>query len=143
MSSRNFATGFFWVICAALPSAYLTAADGKKPEKQEEGVVIDFSNWSVKTDVDVTLQIEYDGLMGRPATWGEGPGFEPADFAQAYYESLKTAGVRVERFDGTKVRILGWEDKQGVFHKAMKGTVTSKTLKPELLPKVINPGKRG
>jgi hypothetical protein len=132
--------------CAALISAgHTKAADDKKDEKKpDEGVVIDFSNWSVCYNVeDVTLQIAYNGVLGEPVRYESGNGVSSEDFAFVYYKLLKSAGVKVEFFDKTKVRIISWEDKKGVTHPAIKGTVTSKTLKPEQLPKVTNPGKKG
>ena len=47
----------------------------------------------------------------------------------------------MEYFDKTKVRILGWTDKKGLYHPAIAGTVKSKKLKPEQIPKVTNPKK--
>lgn len=147
MLFRSFAVTLTWAVCGVLLSGEaVRAEDEKKPEKKSEvGVVIDFANWSVCYNVeDVSLQVEFEGVaVGKPVQYEGGNGVTAEDFAQMYYQLLKTAGAKVEHFDKTKVRILGWEDKKGVFHPAIKGTVTSKTLKPEQLPKVTNPGKKG
>jgi type II secretory pathway component PulK len=145
MLFRAYVVGLLWTFCALLGTADAgRAAEDKKPEKKaEEGVVIDFSNWSVETDVDdVTFQIQYEGFLDTPDRYTGGNGTTASEFAQMYYELLKTAGVKVERFDKTKVRIIGWEDKDKVFRRAIKGTVTSKKLKAEQIPQVTNPGPK-
>src|SRR5262245_60475109 len=147
MLFRSLAATLVWTVCSVpLSGEAARAEDEKKPEKKSEaGVVIDFSNWSVCYNVeDVSLQVEFEGVaVGKPVRYEGGNGVMPAEFAQMYYELLKTWGAKVEHFDKTKVCIIGWEDKKGVFHPAIKWTVTSKTLKPEQLPKVTNPSKKG
>jgi hypothetical protein len=147
MLLRALVVGLLSVSCVLLTSGTVRTAADKKPEKKEEkkqeGVVIDFSNWKVDYDVDdVKLQIEYEGVKSEPTQYKGGNGVLASEFAHFYSEGLKTAGVKVELFEKTKVRIIGWEDEKGVFHPALKGTVTSKKLKPEQIPQVTNPGKK-
>lgn len=140
MRFRVVTHGLLWALggVLALGSAPLTA-DNKKPEKKaDHGVVIDFSTLPKFTDNgDLSLQIEYMGAVAEPTVY-KGP-IDPQTLTQIYYENLRASGFTAKQVGKTKVRVLGWKDKKGVFHPAIHGTVTSKTIKRKQLPKVINP----
>jgi hypothetical protein len=127
--------------CAALAPPAAVRADDKKPEPC---VVFDFTNWSVHSDTShVTLKVDFDGVASEPyCLGGEGVGIDAADFAQIYSLSF-TDKVKVEWIDKVKVRVYGFTDENGNFRPAVRGEVVSKKLKPEQLPTVTNPGKKG
>jgi hypothetical protein len=136
--------GLFCILPATLGG--VAPAEDKKPGKESEaGVVFDFTNWSKEADVDdVAFRVDYDGVAGAPYNLRGGNGEDAENFAFIYYQNLKTSGAKVEYFDKVKIRVLGWEDKKtGAFHPAVKGHVISTKLKPEQLPTVTNPGKKG
>ncbi|MCI0705078.1 MAG: hypothetical protein L0241_28795 [Planctomycetia bacterium] len=144
MLSRTFTLWILWTFCGVLASADAIQGDDKKPEKKtsEPCVEIDFSTLPEFTEKgDLTYHFEFVGVVTEPNTY-TGPVYRE-DMALIYYQNLKTAGVKVERVGDTKVRVYGWKDKEGVFHPVIKGTVTSKTIKPEQLPKVTNPKNKG
>jgi hypothetical protein len=115
-------------------------AEEPKPARPDKtrAVLIDFSQWSVNSKVDVTFALEFDGIQLKPETYSGDEGFEPDDFAHAYERFLKSCGARVERFNKTQLLIHGIE-KDCKFYPVVKGTVTSKTLPLGVLPKVTNP----
>jgi len=103
-------------------------------------VIIDYSEVkATEEEHEFTLRIAFDGEHTYVRT-RKGAIAEPDDMAQELEASLKLCGVKCERVGKTKVRVLGI-DSGGKFYPVVEGTVKSKSLNQDQLPKITSPLK--
>jgi hypothetical protein len=104
-------------------------------------VEFDCSPIPTKGKVDLVVKVYTEKAVLEFKTAGPN-GDTPDGLAAALAASFKDAGGTVEVIEKTRVRVYGAKI-DGTFYPATKGTVTSENLKPDQLPKVKNPTKKG
>lgn len=106
-----------------------------------KGVVFDFNVPAQDRDVDFACTVAFATGGGKPYLYDlSGPLIDAEDIAFMFHKNIADCGIKAEIVNKTQVRVLGIE-KDGKFYPAIKGTVTSKTLPADALPKVTNPPK--
>ncbi|AWM38767.1 hypothetical protein GobsT_30330 [Gemmata obscuriglobus] len=126
------------VALAAFLAHHLPADDPKPPKRV--GVVIDLCGPPEDGRCTISYKVTVDGF-NKPGQYSVSHGNYRSSGVEAAVVGWENNGFVAEKVSGTRLRLIGWKDKQGKVHPVTGIKIESEDLPQHQLPTVVPEAK--